>query len=492
MGYDEFELVNNFQGGLNERDADFKLADNELQVLINMLPTKDGGLEKRAGTLKYNSTVIPSAPEVHSLFRYYKSVTSFKEMLAVAGNSLYKGNDGTGVWTEIGTNAMSTSDPCSFVTWQEKVYICNGTVFKQYDGTTLSDVSGTPPDCKYIALHKDRLYISGNPAAPNRLYYCDTGDPTAWGIGLNEIEIDTNDGDEITGILPLKSVLVIYKQNSIFIYAGDPALTSQLTRVVNGVGCISPKSLKAYKGLHYLFHRTGFYAFNGAEAVEISDKVDPTVEDIPQTRVSDVVGGIYRGMYIAGYTIPSESTNSKVLVFSTRFGWWAKFDGINIASICNWDKDTDAGELYYGDFAGFVHQYDTGLDDNGVDIPTSVKTKYLHGENPFLFRTYKSILTVLSSSNIAPIITLNGDRARHTTSVTVNSVESLSLWGTARWGVDVWSSYTVTTYDIPIMTGSILKVRGVAIEFSESSAVNFTIHTLGAGFDTIRNTQRKK
>jgi hypothetical protein len=358
--------IDDYRGGLNQRDSRIKIGDNEAAELVNFIFDDDGSLSKRKGSSKYNSSVIAASP-LHSLYRYVKSATDFKELLAVVASTLYKGNDGAGTFSSVG--ALTSANDATFLTWKDICFIANGTVFKTYNGTTMADVAGTPPIGKYIVFHKSRIYVAGNTSSPNRLYFSDVDSYTSWTPGSNYVDIRSDDGDEITAISPLDGGLMIYKHNSIWMLAGTDSTNFFLTPVIDGIGCYANRSLVSYGGSHYFLHRTGVYIYNGGKVHKISDKVEKTIYEIPDAYIGNAAGVVYKERYYLSYTQLGETQNKRILVFDTRYGGWSVFSGINARVFSLWESFRDLGELYSGDsVTGFAWESDTGVDDDGSDI----------------------------------------------------------------------------------------------------------------------------
>jgi hypothetical protein len=475
--------ISDFSGGLNTRDASHKIPPNEAQVLTNFLLEADGSLKKRGGSSKYNSSVIESTKPVHSLYRFYKSAAAFKEMLACCDDGLYKGNDGTGVWTEIGASALSVTTFCSFETWGDICYIFNGTVMKQYNGTTLTDIANSPPAGKLVTFHKDRLFVAGVAAAPNRLYYTDTmarGATPVWNTGSNYIDIKDDDGDEITGILSQSDYLVIYKKNSIWVLFGNSSTTFVLNKRVDTIGCNASMSLVAHNNIHYFLDNTGVHIYNGVSATKISGKVDPEIAGIPAAYLVNSAATIYNEKLWLAYTSNGETQNTNILVFDLNSGGWSLLSGISVRSFTIWNSRDDAGEFYAGGSTdGFVWQLDTGSDDGGTDITVDYRSKNFTFGNPVSLKTVDYVHITGDSNNVSVNLNTLTDHGYMSSLVQFNMVgEGTFILGTSILDVNALGSPSTIT-----LQKSLDKIegRGIICEISETGALDFSIN--GIGFD---------
>jgi len=477
--------INNFSGGLNTRDADHKLGANEAQELKNLVLDADGSITKRNGSTKYNSSAIGSNP-VHSLYKFYKS-DGFAKLLAVHDSTLYGGTGNA--FGSVGS--LSTSSSCSFETWGDLCYICNGTVFKKYNDITFANVSGTPPIGKYVVFRKNRLYVAGVTSASNRLYFCDVGDPATWNISSNFIDIRSNDGDEITGILPLLDNLVIYKKNSIWMLSGDNNLNFFLTPVIHNVGCTSPKTLVSYGHLHYFLHRTGVHIFNGTRVEKISGKVDHETVNIPYSYLENAVGIVHKEKYWLSYTSVGEAQNKRIIVFDTRagFGGWVLFTGINARCFALLNGGGDQGELYCGDSTnGYVWELDSGTSDGGNSIATKFKSKNFNMGHPILFKNAIYAHITGENSNASVDVSIIGDHGTNSSMLTfAMSGDGSSLFGTAIFETDLFSSEDINTFQSPTNP---VRGRGLLVSLEENSSDPYTVS--GIGFEyTVEASEYK-
>lgn len=469
--------INDYSGGLNTRDAKHKILDNQATALENFVVSSDGNLVKRKGSTKYNSSAISSHP-VHSLFRYYKSASSFQEMLSVANSTLYKGNDGTGVWTSIA--GITVNDHMDFTTWEDICYMFNGTDKKQYDGTTLSNIAGSPPAARYAILHKDRLYVAGIDAEPNRLYFCDTNDATTWNAS-DFIRIDSDDGDKITGLSVLLGAIIIFKQNSIFVLQGTDSTTFNLKRMVNYTGCIAPRTIASYGNWIYYVGNDGIYRFNGNQSQQISGFIKPDADAMDKTYIENAVSVISDNKYWVSHTTNGDTTNKTVLVFDIISSSWTKFTGLEIASLAIWNSSPDNWEIYGGSSAadGFVYKMNDGTDDLGNDISCSFESKNFDIDVPELFKQIKQIILLAKPFATVVTFTILGDNSRVTRRIDIDITGSLSLWDTALWDVDNWSSADIEVHHIETQE---FDARSFRIKIEESSSVGLEITGSGIVF----------
>lgn len=475
--------INSFKGGLNTRDFPDSIADNEATELKNFLMNRDGSLEKRAGSLKYNSAEISANQPVHSIFRYYKA--GYKKMLCVCNSNLYLGDDGAGTWSSIAV--LSNNNVCSFVVYNDILYFTNGTDFKQYDGTTVSNIAGTPKVGKYLAVRKERIYVAGA-TKPNRIYFCDSGDPTDWDAvagdpdsGVNYVDMGAGDNDVIMGILNLRDVLVVYKRNSIWILAGTTQSNFFTSKVIDNLGCVSPKTIIGHKNVHYFLYRDGLHVFDGSVTAKVSDKVSPLIEDA--VTLESAAGTIYKERYWLSFRKSGDSANKSVLVLDTRsgFGGWSEFTGLNISSFVAWNGGDDNGELHSGDSVlGFVRKLDTGLDDDGTDITVSFKSKhFVPGHDVIMKRLSRLYIKATVTSSFVTVIA-NSDFNRILATKTISLSKDYAQWNVAQWNVGLWGGSTELL--TIVKSTKPINFRGLMLYVQESSSAALVLAAVGGGY----------
>lgn len=109
-----------------------------------------------------------------------------------------------------------------------------------------------------VASFNSRLFAAGDPVHPNYLYYSDFGRPSAWPQD-HVISLVSTFGDWINGLYPLGDRLLIFRQNSIFQFAGANFYQFQLDEMANNVGLSGPRTLAGSQNEVFFAHKTGIY-----------------------------------------------------------------------------------------------------------------------------------------------------------------------------------------------------------------------------------------
>lgn len=176
----------------------------------------DGGPHKIGGTTKLNSAAINSGNEIRGLCDFWRQGTSgtpSQRRVLYSGTAIYADNaDGT--FSSIKTGLEDDKVPC-FTVFNDKLIMSSDSITDPpmtYDGTTVTNLGGSPPQFSFSCVHKNHLFVAGVASLPSRLYYCKTLDASDWSDATaGYIDIDPNDGDRITGIASYKDNLWVFK-----------------------------------------------------------------------------------------------------------------------------------------------------------------------------------------------------------------------------------------------------------------------------------------
>lgn len=176
-------------------------------------------------------------------------------------------------------------------------------------GQRLGDTGRVNPkgQWKYLAVHQDRMFyanrvgqdpsvedfnLNGTSSLPAKVMYSSVGFPDHLKT-VQFLDVATEDGQEITGLLSQWGVLTIFKQNSIYQLIGDDPSNYFLRPLTKQVGCIAPRSLVEYNGVAYFLSHLGVYRYDGGSIEHVSGKVDSIFATNP-SRKEAAIGAVIR------------------------------------------------------------------------------------------------------------------------------------------------------------------------------------------------------
>ena len=156
-------------------------------------------------------------------------------------------------------------------------------------GTTMSAISDADePAGLFATVYRQRAYVAGSGVADgsgnrngarDRVAFSEPGDLTDWGdYTINLFDVEDPIGEQITALEPLSDYLLVFKQNSFFLY--DEV---RLRQQSNLVGAYNDYVVRRIGDLIYTFCPAGVYVTNGSQSERISDPVEKYIKDFIPT-----------------------------------------------------------------------------------------------------------------------------------------------------------------------------------------------------------------
>lgn len=290
MARGEPVIYSDFSGGINAEGAPYLLAENQCRSALNVRTSPLGSVKKRNGFTTFNDSTLTSLLDsAHSL---YGVNTSTKSLICV-GKQAGASNDRIVKITTGGVASTLKSTLTQGKRWewvmgptsggQGPIYGVNGTdTPQQWDGAAASTSdwtasTGSVPNAKYLAYHATRIWAAGVTATPSRVFYSGLSgsapDPRNWDAN-NFVDIEPNDGQEITGLATCGAYLVVFKPHKTFVIY-DP-VTGANRRISAEVGCTAPRTaVESDRGTFFLSEDHGVAVTDGNKVERISDNIKP-------------------------------------------------------------------------------------------------------------------------------------------------------------------------------------------------------------------------
>ena len=324
--------------------------------------------------------------QLESLF-LYRQKDSDKYFLGAEGKNLWVANTAFSDWI---TPALQTDCYNALFcaeTILDEVYMGNGSDALCYDGTTLSDVTGSPPGFTYIRAWENRLYTN-DINNPTYLRYSDIEDPAAT-LGDHYIQISENTGDAVKGFIPMQSCLFILNEYSAFaLYS-----SSSPTKVsVGPVGTISPRSIANVNEVIYWLSHSGVCRYGGGKIYPISFDFGVFTDLVNTTYMNKAVGVAYKSCYWLAVPWGTSTTNNVVLIYDTLTEQWTRLVyPFSINDFC-----LDGETLYAAASDGKVYKLDYGTLDDTDQVTYSWTSDALDMKKPGMRKRVRNIAVELS------------------------------------------------------------------------------------------------
>lgn len=338
-----------FTGGLNLSRNSAHLEETETPDCLNMDMDPRGGFTLRKGVDPY-LTALPGVS--HSVLPYVTS-TGIARVLVGVGTGLY-GHDGTS-WVPIWTGGPG--GPYRSVTFKDRIYVVSGnSAVRRWDGTssvTLTDpavagwndniASPTPvastgdfPKAKVVAAFNGSVFaaniVEGSTSFPCRVRWSHPLFPEDW-FSYQYVDIEPEDGDEITALVPLGDRLIVFKRNSIHAIYGTPPESISVAPISRELGAPSQEAVAGSDlGVMFWHESSGAHMLNpDAELKWLGERLYAVIEDgrISAGRLGEAcVGWLNRRLWVS---VPFEGSTVRNHVFvydpfASKKGAWTQYD----------------------------------------------------------------------------------------------------------------------------------------------------------------------
>jgi hypothetical protein len=349
--------MNNFEGGLNVGRPSFELKGDMSTDEVGFSTDEFPALLTRKGRTTYGT----SGAAVTRLLTNYAQTHLFR---AVGGKLQY--HNGTD-WTDIATLTDADWDATNF---NNKLLITNGTDnVKQWNGTTLSDLSASAPKGKYITNDTVRVWI----AKDDVLYFSGFLAESDWTSAENSgsVQYYTPNGGSITGLKNFANHICIWKKDSFAEIFGTNYYNFRLIENSNDIGCVSFKTIQEVGDTLFWLGQNDVYAYKGGRPIPVGQRVRKYLNDINQTYIDKCFGGTDGLRYYLGLVTGANTEPDTLLIYDPRYDIW-RVRSLNE----NFRYSAQFNNLWYiGDSAGQTWKMNDGTTDNGTAISWSVTSK---------------------------------------------------------------------------------------------------------------------
>jgi hypothetical protein len=401
---DAFQIIS-FHGGMNRKVNPLLLKAEEARIAKNVDIDEIGSLKKCKGYSAYGN--VPNSNEVKSLYSFYKITSSGTEryFLRESGGYLYKYDPSTSQWTSI------ASELTSGAVWE--TYLNTAVRFngvdnpKKFDGSSFSDLGGSPPNGSIVRLYKNRLYVAGVSPNFSTVYYSKVGLIDNW-PAFNNFDVNANDGDKIMWMEPVFDSLLIFKENSIWEFKVDRLNNPSTLRYITlDIGTTSGKSVVNINGIVYFFNRKGVFQFASRYPELISLKVDDFIQAVQDPYNVKAFGwGNKYCLFLGNITVEGKTYSNCLLVYDTIADQWTvRTLAHPISSATTFIGSDNQKRVYFGSTNGQVYLWDDGYTFGGTPIELEYETGIYQPGNPKNRKKFRmAFLRVEDKSKSPPIL----------------------------------------------------------------------------------------
>lgn len=372
--------------------------------IVDYVPDQIGApLRKRGGYAYASSSLsVGDATSSSVIAGAYAEFTAGAQLVAMKG---------TGKIYQVASSASAASvGSASAATLQNPVFHRNilifpaadgATVPSQYNGTTVAALSGSPPAGKYATVFKDRTLLANSTANPERLWFSDPGDPTAWDTTNTYWDFSY----KITGLAALRTAVFVFSTGHVSRLRGStppPGTDFVADDPIFYEGTVDARSIDYWGDNVLWMSPSGIYQTDGSVMRDVTKEAG-MVSYWQETLASytssyTLTGGVLRSYYF--YVVLNGGTfvDAGMIDIPTRA--WTRIS--NLEALSMWRADAASDELYFGDrnlarvgklSTLFMPAAAYKNDEDGTAVAPTIETPYYMGEAgkktwKFVYLTY--------------------------------------------------------------------------------------------------------
>lgn len=480
-----------FTGGLNLRADAFELGDNESPDMLNVDIDPRGGFYSRKGWERWNSSAIASPWDPRSMFVHTLASGTDYVFVANDGKLLVSTNGTFSTVQESAVDVAVDASPhlADFAAWGDTLYVACGNQQQslkwEVGGTTLQTATGAAtftaytapstdvfPQCEFVAAHSGYMFAAhiyeDSNAHPHRLRWSHPAVPGAWNAN-DYIDIKEG-GGPITGILPMRDCLLIFKPSSVWALFGYDSTSWQLVNVTREVGAVHRQAIARSEQTVFFFSwpRGVFGITDTQYPVEISTQLRPAFGDayFGNAASTEIWMGWVKDRLWVSVPYLNDGSGSPPTTAKTSFvfdpalsknGAWMAFIGSGdegvgpFAQGGNWGSSDNRAFAASRETAAVVRldELEAAVDNlNGTSsgFVTRYATRWVDAGWPSLRKQWRSPDLILERKAAEHVVSLkvfrdfDGSLAARQRSISIPAFSEAGVWGAMTWGAATWGT----------------------------------------------------
>ena len=186
----------------------------------------------------------------------------------------------------------------------------DNTVAFPFPPVEMDVVTNTPPTrCKFIGVHKNRLFLGSNNQYPGRVWWSDPFEAEAFNTDENFADFTRSTGGRLGGIIEFADQMVCFTEDQMFGIANVDQDVPSIYEIAK-VGCIAPDSIQAGFGVLCWLGRNGVYVWDGSEPPQ---RVSDNTSDTFGTMSFESHGGSRAALYERMYEVDLIDNNNSIV-----------------------------------------------------------------------------------------------------------------------------------------------------------------------------------
>jgi len=293
-------------------------------------------------------------------------------------------------WAEIGTTPTdwTKDEKIRFEPFLGYLFAGNQTDgLKSWDGTPTNDWGATnltsaPSSGNLIKAYNAKLYVAGDTSYPSRVWSSNVvaSNAITWST-TGYIGVDHNDSMAVTALEVSGSILLIFKQFSMFTYNGEQTQAQPLFNV----GTMNQEVVQTVKGTTFFFgEHSGSgsaFSYKGNYPEDITRPIRGWINSIATSAYSSFGSWSDEDNYylsVGDVTYQDGITYSNVVLRrNVSKQTWSTLTLADQPIISTKRQDDSNNVVVIGDTDGTVYTWNSGTTYNGSDINSSIRTTEL-------------------------------------------------------------------------------------------------------------------
>jgi hypothetical protein len=188
--------------------------------------------------------------------------------------TLYKMTPGSATATSVGS-ARTPAHPPTF--YRDNAIICDvagAAVPYRYDNSTLTVLTGSPPNGALSCAFKDHLVLARSSANTNRVWFSNLGDMNAWDTAADGQWLDTT--YPIQGLAAMRNMILVFGEGWTERIRGDVipgnAAADMVIEPLFSIGCSDPGSVVVTDDFVVFANSAGVYITDGSAVASLTEQ----------------------------------------------------------------------------------------------------------------------------------------------------------------------------------------------------------------------------
>jgi hypothetical protein len=345
-----------------------------------------------------------------------------------------------------------------------------------------------PPSARWAFAFRGRVYYRGEDSL---LYYSKLNFPEAVSA-TNFIEINNNDGDEITGWGAAQDYAIVFKRKSAYLLTHDKNEEPIITPLQATFGAITDRAVVSFDNNTYFLSDIGFHLFDGSSFKRLSSVLDEKVKQLPKhTREAATVFSDRQNnrVYISVNGNPGIE-NNEVWVIHTDNGSFSVIDDRSVVAAVPYKDEVVIASNADSDGNANLFLWGTGYDLDGTGFTGSYSTEWLELKNPHSDkRFYKLLMYFVQTGNVTMTVSWFTDwddrTAAGSETFTLDETDTV-YWGksdvtwsaTGKWDERRLVSKFVDLKEVSGSTAQTITAKSMRFKF-ETTAANTPFRLVG-------------